>query len=301
MDPIPDSIELKASTDETIALLFIALELSGAIGMSLILLTAMVSRVKRLATWYSFCVSWIISCISYSLLYFSGEIGSPEPRKSICITQASLIYSVPTLTASSTLALLIHSWYNVHFGLSKQPLESNSRVVIALLLVPFALWILLLLGFLLFGIKSSSLVHNFGFYCTFMQILPSKISSLFVIVTTFATVPIQVSLGISLCRNFDRTNTSSAISVQTLQMVIRVFTFSFLILIGFAEALIHLLTLSRIEAVDIIMALLPVFGVLIFGIQKDLFQAWSAWTRMFKSRSNYRDGIGKNVVETVGT
>ncbi|KAE9397760.1 hypothetical protein BT96DRAFT_921220 [Gymnopus androsaceus JB14] len=279
MDPIPDSIVFKPSTSKTIIFLFVALELSGAFGMMLILFSAILSQqVKRLATWYTFCLSWTISCLSYLLLFFSGEIHSPEPPKAICITQAALIYSVPTLTASTTLSLLIHSWYNVHFGLSKPPLESNPRVVLALLLAPFALWILLLSGFLVFGIKAPSLVHNFGLYCTFMELLPSKISSLFVIITTFSTIPIQASLGISLFRDFDRNDASSAISVQTVKMVVRVFTFSFLILIGFAEALIHLLTLYRNTAVDIILALLPVFGVLIFGIQQDLFQLWFSWT-----------------------
>ncbi|KAJ4466845.1 hypothetical protein C8J55DRAFT_492867 [Lentinula edodes] len=246
MNPVPDSIEFKPSSSKTIVSLFIGLELSGAIGMAVILFTAIFSnQVKRLATWYTFCASWTISCLSYSLLFFAGEINSPEPRKSICVLQAALMYSVPTLTAASTLALLVHSWYNVHFGLSKPPLESNPRVIMTniavssklntnqMLSAPFLLWILLLIGFLSLGIKSPSLVHNFGLYCTFMQILPAKISSLFVIITTFSTIPIQVSLGISLCRNFDRSTSSSTISVQTLKMVVRVFTFSFLILIGF--------------------------------------------------------------------
>ncbi|KAE9382752.1 hypothetical protein BT96DRAFT_930172 [Gymnopus androsaceus JB14] len=100
--------------------------------MTLILFSAILSQqVKRLATWYTFCLSWTISCLSYLWLFFSGEIHSPESSNFICITQAALIYSVPTLTASATLSLLLHSWYNVHFGLLKPPLESDPRVVLA--------------------------------------------------------------------------------------------------------------------------------------------------------------------------
>ncbi|KAH7878212.1 uncharacterized protein C8R40DRAFT_832011 [Lentinula edodes] len=198
MNPVPDSIEFKPSSSKAIVSLFIGLELSGAIGMAVILFTAIFShQVKRLATWYTFCASWTISCLSYSLLFFAGEINSPEPRKSICVLQAALMYSVPTLTAASTLALLVHSWYNVHFGLSKPPLESNPRVIMTMLSAPFLLWTLLLIGFLSLGIKSPSLVHNFGLYCTFMQILPAKISSLFVIITTFSTIPIQGTLTVA--------------------------------------------------------------------------------------------------------
>lgn len=97
MDP-PDYIKLEPSTSKAITTLFLALEVSGAFGMALILLSAIVSRkVKRLATWYTFCFSWSLSCVSYLLLFFSGEIHEPEPTKAICITQAALIYSVPTL------------------------------------------------------------------------------------------------------------------------------------------------------------------------------------------------------------
>ncbi|KAJ3799264.1 hypothetical protein GGU11DRAFT_666182, partial [Lentinula aff. detonsa] len=73
-------------------------QLSGAIGMAVILFTAIISqKVKRLATWYMFCASWTISCLSYTLLFFVGQIHLPEPKKSICVTQAALMYSVPTL------------------------------------------------------------------------------------------------------------------------------------------------------------------------------------------------------------
>lgn len=94
--------------------------------------------------------------------------------------------------------------------------------------------------------------------CVCWFFIRSKLSSLFVIITTFSTIPIQgthrlvskggsgqrhrvwllnfeASLGISLCRDFqDRNDSSSTVSVQTVKMVVRVFTFSFLILIGFA-------------------------------------------------------------------
>ncbi|KAJ3753511.1 hypothetical protein EV360DRAFT_87710 [Lentinula raphanica] len=278
---IPDSIKLKPATSATITSVFIGLQLAGAIGMSIIFFTALFSQqVKRLASWYMFCASWAISCLSYALLFFAGQIHLSEPRKSICVTQAALMYSVPTLTASSTLTLLIHSWYNVHFGLSRPPLETNARAISTMLLAPLILFSLLLIGFLSLGIKEPSLVHNFGLYCTFMQLLPAKISSLFVIITTFATIPVQISLGISLCRNIDRNNTRSTMSVQTLKTVVRVFTFGFLILIGFVEGLIHLATTYRNTAIDLIMALLPLAGVLIFGIQKDLFQSWLAWMKL---------------------
>ncbi|KAL0576129.1 hypothetical protein V5O48_005847 [Marasmius crinis-equi] len=93
--------------------------------------------------------------------------------KKICTTQAALVYSVPTLTALTTLFLLIHSWYNVHFGLSKPPLESHRRVMGFFLVTPFAAWALMLMGFLWYGLKHPSLASNFGLmYCIFSDVIP---------------------------------------------------------------------------------------------------------------------------------
>jgi hypothetical protein len=79
--------------------LFISLQIIGAVGMSLILLSAFFSTtIKRCSTWYTFCASWIISCLSYSFLFLAGGTNPlyvPSPK--LCATQAAFVYSVPTL------------------------------------------------------------------------------------------------------------------------------------------------------------------------------------------------------------
>lgn len=72
------------------------LNLVGGLGMVLMLITAAMSaKVKRLPTWYSFCVSWVISTVSYSLLFISAEQFTGTPLFYVCYVQASLIYSLP--------------------------------------------------------------------------------------------------------------------------------------------------------------------------------------------------------------
>ncbi|THV07072.1 hypothetical protein K435DRAFT_960045, partial [Dendrothele bispora CBS 962.96] len=203
---------------------------------------------------------------------------SSSRTRGICVTQAALVYSVPTLTAFTTLSLLIHGWYNVHFGLSKLPLESYSGIMSFLLWAPFIVWSFIFVAYLITGLLNPAIVHNGGIYCGFASIMPAKVSSLFVIIVTFSTIPIQASLTLSLSRKLDVNNVTSPTSVQMFKMVIRVLIFSFLILIGFAEGIIHLLSSYRNWTVDLTMASLPVFAVLIFGIQKDFFQTWMEWT-----------------------
>ncbi|SJL11472.1 uncharacterized protein ARMOST_14876 [Armillaria ostoyae] len=109
-------------------------------------------------------------------------------------------------------------------------------------------------------------------------------SSLFVVIVTSSMLPVQVSLGLSLCRNLYHNDSTSTISIPTLQVVIRVMIFSFLTLVAFAEGVIYIFDLSPGPFADIIMAWLPVFGVLIFGMQKDIFRTWIVWTsRLVKS------------------
>ncbi len=52
----------------------------------------------------------------------------------------------------------------------------------------------------------------------------------------FIDIP-SVSLGLSLCRNLYHTDSTSTISIPTLQVVIRVMIFSFLTLVAFAYVL----------------------------------------------------------------
>ncbi|KAJ6503044.1 hypothetical protein DFH09DRAFT_1289581 [Mycena vulgaris] len=75
---------------------FLGLQLTGGLGLALIVLTALGSRnVKRNSTWYTFCLAWILSCISYTLVFLVGQQDSPD--FGICVTQAAGIFSAPAL------------------------------------------------------------------------------------------------------------------------------------------------------------------------------------------------------------
>jgi hypothetical protein len=106
---------------------FLALETFGWSGSLIILLTVIFSNVRRHITWINFCMSWILSSLSYCLLLFARQDYGPEPNHILCLVQSPLIYAAPTLyvsnliykkvilayiltrrTAGTTLALVIH-------------------------------------------------------------------------------------------------------------------------------------------------------------------------------------------------
>ncbi|KAF9071793.1 hypothetical protein BDP27DRAFT_1321362 [Rhodocollybia butyracea] len=144
--------------------IFIALQLSGGIGM-----LAIVQRldsnsnmtINRSRTWYSFCISWIISCFSYCLLFFCGKQFNPDenPSYGVCLAQAALIYSSPPLTGATTFALLLDVWWM--FRAAAMGKRSGGRTVMtSLLIVPYVFWTVLTLGFLIAGRVDPQMVQR---------------------------------------------------------------------------------------------------------------------------------------------
>lgn len=77
---------------------FITLQLLGGSCIIVILLTATFHPgIKRFRTWSSFMLSWIVSCINYSLLTFVGQQSQEFPTHGLCLVQGALVYSIPTL------------------------------------------------------------------------------------------------------------------------------------------------------------------------------------------------------------
>ncbi|PBK72475.1 hypothetical protein ARMSODRAFT_760579 [Armillaria solidipes] len=105
-------MEFAGINDTATGRAFDVLQISGAAGFLLIVLTAVLSRhVQRHSTWLSFCISWIISCISYTLLVFTGTNESEHVPFALCVTQAALIYGAPVLTGSTTFSLAFYVSY----------------------------------------------------------------------------------------------------------------------------------------------------------------------------------------------
>lgn len=80
--------------------LYVGFNLFGLLGTAIMALTAIFSRsTPRHATWLNFAFSWIVSAVSYTLLFFSGQLEKPEPDFGVCLAQAALVYAAPPLYA----------------------------------------------------------------------------------------------------------------------------------------------------------------------------------------------------------
>ncbi|PBK99574.1 hypothetical protein ARMGADRAFT_509945 [Armillaria gallica] len=254
--------------DTTVVRAFDVLQISGAVGFLLIVLTAVLSRhVQRHFTWLSFCISWIMSCISYTLLVFTGTNGSNGVPFALCVTQAGLIYGAPALTSCTTFSLAFYMYTHVKASLGGKSLDVDT---FWLILGPYLIGLGFFLGVLVSGIRQPSRVYKAQNYCEVASHFPTKASALVVALATTGVVIISVFVSVQLYRNRRRLG-HDALHVTA---AIRVILFGIVGFLGFVA--VYAFTSNRGPEFGIILALVPNFGVVIFSSQADILHAWIA-------------------------
>lgn len=260
-------------THDQIALAFIILQLFAACGLSVILLTAALSRnVKRYSTWFSFIGSWVFSCICYSLLALAGQRTRPDPDFGLCITQMALIYTVPSLTACTTLALSFHMLLNLRRLMTNVTFRTNSGTVVAFLIVPYIIGVIEFIGIFLFGYFNPETVEKSanGTYCHSANRTLSKISSMVVVCCSVLIVAIQGMIATKLYKKRGIISRSG----QSFTMVVRVMVFSLLGALALGAGVAHAITVHHDQPFDMILACVPVLATIVFGSQLDLVYVW---------------------------
>ncbi|KAJ7067805.1 hypothetical protein C8F01DRAFT_1333228 [Mycena amicta] len=253
--------------------LFLAFQLTGAFGLVVIILTALLSkRVKRNATWYYFIISWILSCISYTLIFILGQ--QNEPSFGPCLVQAGAIYGAPVLTSCATLAFTIEDAVgrarSGGTAAHATPTLSHDHVAV----VPFTVWLGIFISLIVFGVEHPSQVSQRtkrDDTCDFESI---SLSSLIAIMSTFVLLVIQRQ-ATSRPRLIKNRNLLK--DRQLTRMAVRVIIFSLLGALGLGIGVAYVLYSIPGSSFDVIMSTLPIGGVLIFGTQADLLEVWMFW------------------------
>jgi len=255
-------------------LAFIIMQLIGAGGLALILLTALVSRrVKRHSTWYSFTASWIFSCLCYCLLFLAGQqVGAP-PDETLCGVQAALVYAAPVLTACTTLSLVIHMYLNFRSLLYKSAFDVRPVTELMLLGVPYLVWGIVFVGVILFELQNPGMTQLSprGTYCdSNLRTLSHMSSSVVMIVTAVMTLLLGV-LGYRIIRN----RRSMLKEGLKFAMLFRVVAFSVIGISAFVLAVTFVITDNHDTVFDMLLASVPLLAMLIFGSQLDLLRVWT--------------------------
>ncbi|KAF8157153.1 hypothetical protein B0H34DRAFT_489316 [Crassisporium funariophilum] len=255
--------------------------------MLLVLVTGIVNKkVKRLPTWYSFCFSWFLSCLSYSMLFLAGQQTSTHPSYPLCFAQAALLYALPATVACTTFALLVQILLCFPDSVSGTPRHTKTSISCLLLVGPYTIFLLIFTGIALYQSQYPGTLQKAerGTYCISTNPAWIQISYAVVGITSLVTIFVQGYLAVRLYSN-PKAVTRNGHSVAT---TMRGLMFSFIGLATLIIALIFTITGQSTMLLDIVLATFPVLALLVFGTQKDLFQAWFHW----KGSSSVSEGRG---------
>ncbi|KAF9029160.1 hypothetical protein BDZ89DRAFT_1160009 [Hymenopellis radicata] len=263
--------------DKRLFVVFLVLQLCGLATLAVILSTVLLSptTAKRHVCWINCQFTWLISALSYCLL-----LGRPidwTPPHSLCFAQAVLIYSVPTLSACTTTALMIHVFLSIRSILSASGSPSSQRLSIVLATVPYIAALGMAAIPLAFGISDPSLVerraNDGGLYCGIGNGIPGRISSIVVAVIMICCLGLEIAVIVVLRRNWADLRKRRR-NHPVLSLSIRVLAFSIFGCLAIALALAFAFTPSRGAIPNLILATLPFIAALIFGTQQDILDVW---------------------------
>lgn len=252
---------------------FIALNFAGGFGLLVVILTAFFSpNVTRVPTWYNFCASWIFSCISYTLLTFGGQQITDSPTRSLCFAQAVLIYAVPPLTSCTTLALLIQILHNFSDTIANLPNRKIHRSPPSLLLGPYFIFLVVLLGLVLSESQGPSTIAKSarGTYCYSTNLTWQRVSYGFVGGVSLLILVVQVHLAFRIYRSSHIMTRGS----PCLTTALRGMLFSVIGVLTVFVAIALAITQAQSLTLDIILASLPTLALVVFGSQHDLIYSW---------------------------
>jgi len=261
--------------------LFISLQLFGLFGILIMLVTVIFSRsTPRHAAWYSFAFSWIISTISYSLLFWSGRLTSPDLLPyNLCLIQSMMVYSAPPLTAGTTLGLVVQIWFLVRSIIRSpsRPGRVSPLILTATLILPYLIYVAILVGTLVIGWRDPGTVKRAGsgMYCSFSNKMPGRLSTLLCALILVPAVVLEVLICISLRRQWKMFSRAT----YAKSMALRVVVFAFLGILAIALSLVIFFIVDHGAPLNIILSIVPVSAVLVFGSQADLLGVWMFWKK----------------------
>ncbi|KAJ8075080.1 hypothetical protein PM082_019407 [Marasmius tenuissimus] len=261
---------------EALIPLFIAIHTFVWIGSGIITLTAILSpNIRRHPTWFNLKLSWILACFSAALLFTTGQLYKPKPIFWICLVQAAAVYSIPFLTAGSSLSLAIYLYLVVRGRENGGGGGGRwkDHVVVLLVYVPY-----ILPSIAFFSVLSTGLVDptNIGLSNNWMVCGmrgPAALGQ----ASKFCTVTILISTiiieGITITSVFKRGRTVLISTLIRLSIFSMFGVFGTVISFWFAR-----LTSPYQTALGNVLASVPPLSfIFLFGLQKDIVEAWAFW------------------------
>jgi len=261
---------------------FVALQVLGAnILLPFLVLTFLVTRARRHPALINLCITFIITGVTLLLLFYAGQYVPGGPNRTLCVAQASLAWAVAPMDGAAVLCLLYTVWksFDDASQTEKQHLSLAIRNAV-LTIVPYVVFVGYAVGGTVVALvhpENVSLSPDVVFFCSIGSGVYTTSTSIGLAIFLLASVYVEVRIGIKLLpRLRNRQLVGPTIDMG---FVPRVFIFGAYLCLSVVFTIASIVHPSL--APDIFAATLPVFFGLLFGSQRDI---WEAWTALFSRK-----------------
>ncbi|KAJ6518871.1 hypothetical protein C8R45DRAFT_949587 [Mycena sanguinolenta] len=255
--------------------------------LTIVILPPIFSRnVRRNALWFTFIGSWLLYCAS-GLLLVGHQLG-PDPPFDICLIQASLIHSVPTLGSVAGACFIVDLYCTLRVSLLRSywiPMR-RTPALLALPAVAFFSLFWLSLGI---GLQDHTTVNRLqNMFCHINTGLPTLVGSLLSGFSIAVAIGVEIAAGIMIFNSRPTLSAekSPSDSDQPIApgMAIRILLFSLLTVLGLVLSAVMLFHFSDTDIHgNFMLPILPILVAILFGAQRDIILGWRFWKHESKA------------------
>jgi len=259
------------------------LEIAGAHVLLPILLAVFTfnTRATRHPTLINLCLTWILSGIFSCTLLYWGVHEGPEPPFGLCVTQSSLVYGVPPMTATAVCALVFQVWLGL-FNSKKETVDPRWRTfrTALLLTAPYIVYGSWATAAAWLGIQNPERVsrNRRFFYCSLEYAPFTDGIGLFTALILIVTMTFEIWIAVILRKNWRDIRRAGSRGGVALDLIFRVCLFGVYVMLGMVLSLLSLVA-PKSPIPDLWVASVPMIVVIIFGSQKDVFRALIFWRK----------------------
>jgi len=208
-------------------------------------------------------------------LLYAGQSTGPEPDKTLCIAQTSLLYGAPPMWAVAILMLVYYVW--TCYDTFRTP--PNVITTYAMVIAPYLTLVFWSLATGVLAINNAEKVNRSRrfFYCSINYSPLSNAMSIFTAIICLVITILEIRIAIILCRNWRGLKEAGEPNSPSVQLILRIIFFGIYI---FAGALFSLATMWDKSAIpDIYGATVGCAVMLIFGSQPEVWRTWCFWRK----------------------
>ncbi|EKM51858.1 uncharacterized protein PHACADRAFT_262243 [Phanerochaete carnosa HHB-10118-sp] len=278
-----EEIGPNASTDLAVWLFFqIA---AGHIALPILTATLLFAKtVRKIPALIVLCVTWIVSGVCSTILFYVGEHKGPEPGRGLCIAQAALLEAVPPMTCTALVVLAYHvlrTYDDPDMGVQLHPRTRKEIIgLVSLCSLPFVMFGLFVAIGVNIALQHPDKVNRAQryFYCSLDWPALSDAVSVIATLLCLVALGIEIYVVAATTKWWRLLRRGGHLTGEGLTFTIRVVFFTCFL---FASTLINLVSIwAPIGALpDLLAASVGMALFLIFVSQPEILRAWAFWRR----------------------